>query len=412
MTTTVSNIYLKSSHAWRFVVFMVFLVVGPSLALLQLKGFHLSVFFLALVGFLYLIKTKSLDIKQAQLCMVYSVFIGSWFVVHAYLGVISTRYITYLFYFTFTLAVFYFSFRALITLEKETLFKIIQTFIYVDLFIVMLEVIANQAIFNFYPLVGSEYQVGSAFWSNMNTNATALILFNTSLYFLNFKRAFYVNTIPLMVLSLVVDAKLCFIAATAQIVLTQMLASGLARVIFITSLAVVIPIIVIVFQQQLNYVIYTFYQALDFLSNTEALEAIVSSGNMFSVAIRAFALSEMLNLVSEFSILNWVFGIGFGNINISFVNNEWGGLIEYFAPHLFYLEMTIYAGINYYIFYFLVMKIIGGRLAWRSMLIACPTLGSVIAISSAVYFLPLYFFLAVLVYWEYQQLNKETLNAK
>jgi len=115
----------------------------------------------------------------------------------------------------------------------------------------------------------------------------------------------------------------------------------------------------------------------------------------------------MLNIIADFSFLNWMFGIGFGNINISFINNEWGGLIEYFAPHLFYLEMTIYAGFSYYIFYFTAMKVIAGRLPWRSMLIATPTLGAIIAISSAVYFLPLYFFLAVLAFWEYEQFTKE-----
>ena len=292
-------------------------------------------------------------------------------------------------------------------MPKDTIYKIIQTFIYLDFFMVLLEVITNVAFFNYYPLAGSEYQIGSAFWSNVNTNATALILLNTSLYFLGFKKTFYFNSVLLMMLSLIVDAKLCFIAAAGQVILMQLLASGQARVVFSTSLVIIVPIIFFAFQKQLDYVLYTLNQTLNFLSNTEALEAIVSSGNMFSVAIRAFALSEMLNIIDQFSVLNWLFGIGFGNINIAFVNNGWGGLIEHFAPHLFYLEMLIYAGFSYYLFYFITMKIVGGRVPWRSMLIAMPTLGSIVAISSAVYFLPLYFFLAVLTFWEYEQLNNE-----
>jgi hypothetical protein len=411
MVAQVSNIHLPSSYSLRYVVFMVLLVIGPSFALMQLKGFHLSVVFLSLVGFLYINRTKWLDVKQAQLIITYGVFVGLWLVMHTLSGGISVRYITYLFYFTFTFVIFYFSFRSLVSLSKETVFNIIQTFIYLDLLLVLVEVAINQALFNYYPLAGSEYQVGSAFWSNINTNAAALILLNTSLYFLGFKKAFYINSVPLLTLSLVVDAKLCFIAAAAQIVVMQLLASGFARVLFGASIIIIVPITTVVFQKELGYVMYTFNQAIGFLSNTEILEAIVSSGNMFSVAIRAYALSEMLNIISEFSILNWLFGIGFGNINISFVNNEWGGLIEYFAPHLFYLEMIIYVGFSYYFFYFTVMKIMGGRLPWRSMLIAIPTLSAIIAISSAVYFLPLYFFLAVLVFWEYEQLTKESDNA-
>lgn len=412
MNAYLSNIHQPSQYTLRYVVFMVFLVIGPSFAFMQLKGFHFSVGFLSLVGFLYLVRGKVLDKKQAQLIIIYGVFVCLWLFMHTMSGVISVRYITYLFYFTFTFVIFYFSFRALVSLEKRTIFNIIQGFIYVDLVLVLFEVVTNQALFNYYPLAGSDYQVGSAFWSNMNTNAAALILLNTSLYFLDFKKAFYVNSIPLMILSLIVDAKLCFIAAAGQIVLAQLMASGFARVVFSASLIILIPIISIIFQKQLSYVLYTLNQALDFLSNTEALEAIVSSGNMFSVAIRAYALSEMLNIVENFSLLNWLFGIGFGNINISFINNEWGGLIEYFAPHLFFLEMTIYAGFSYYIFYFQVMRVMGGRFPWRSMLIATPTLGAIIAISSAVYFIPFYFFLAVLAFWEYEQLNKEINDAE
>jgi len=404
-----SKVYQPSVYPVRYIIFLLLMLVGPSFALLQLKGFHLSVGFLGLMGFLYWCKNDAVDIKQSYLVTVFAGFMTIWFVMHFLSGAISVRYFTFCFYFSFTYAIFYFSFRSLISLNKESIYRLIQVFIYIDLLMVLAEVALNTAFFNFYPLAGSEYQIGSAFWSNMNTNAAVLILLNTTLYFLNFKKAFYFNSVPLMMLSLVVDAKLCFLAAAAQLVLAQLLASGVARVVFAIALVVIVPILAVLFQKQLSYVLYTFNQALDFLSNTEALEAIVSSGNMFSVAIRAFALSEMLNIINEFSLLNWLFGIGFGNINISFVNNEWGGLIEYFAPHLFYLEMIIYAGFSFYFFYFTVMTILGGRFPWRSMLIAMPSLGAIIAISSAVYFLPLYFFLAVLTFWEYEQ-QKENIH--
>ena len=412
MVTELSKTHLPSQHQFRYVIFLICILVGPSLAILQLKGFHILFGFLTLMGILYVVKMNSIDIKKVKLLITFVTFVSIWAVNHALTGGLSVRYVLYLFYFTFTLGVFYFSFRLLTTVPKATIYKIIQAFIYLDLIIVLFEVATNVALFNYYPLAGSEYQIGSAFWSNMNTNATALILLNTSLYFLGFKKTFYVNSVLLMMLSLIVDAKLCFIAAAGQVVLMQLLASGLARVVFSASLIIIVPIIFFAFQKQLDYVLYTLNQALNFLSNTEALEAIVSSGNMFSVAIRAYALSEMLNVISQFSILNWLFGIGFGNINIAFVNNEWGGLIEYFAPHLFYLEMLIYAGFSYYLFYLIIMKIVAGRFPWRSMLIAMPTLGSIVAISSAVYFLPLFFFLAVLTYWEYEQLNQENNDDK
>jgi hypothetical protein len=46
-----------------------------------------------------------------------------------------------------------------------------------------------------------------------------------------------------------------------------------------------------------------------------------------------------------------------------------------------------------------------GRLPWRSILISLPSLGSIISISSAVYFMPLYLFFAVISYWEYEQIK-------
>lgn len=410
MLTNYSNTYQPSQYPFRYIVFLMCLLVGPSLAILQFKGFHFSFGFLLLVGALYIFKKDEIDNKKITLFITYMSFVSLWIINHVLTGSLSLRYILYLFYFTFTFGIFYFSFRLLITVPKPVIYKIIQTFIYIDLLIALLEVAANLAIFNFYPLVGSEYQVGSAFWSNMNTNAVVLILLNTSLYFLGYKKSFYINTIPLLILSLLVDAKLCFLAALGQVVLTQLMANGTARIFFAIAVVVILPVVAILFQKQLDYVLYALNQALDLLTNTKALEAIVSSGNMFSVAIRAYALSEMLNIVSGFSIVNWLFGIGFGNINISFVNNEWGGLIEHFAPHLFFLEMTIYLGFSYYLFYFIAMKVIAGRLPWRSMLIAIPTLGSIVAISSAVYFLPLYFFFAVICYWEYEQLNIKAQN--
>ncbi len=411
MRKLTSNIYLPSEYSFRYTVFMIFLLLGPSLALMQLKGFHLSVVFLFFVGLFYVVKEKRIDLKQMKLALIFISFVFIWLIVHTLQGRFSVRYVTYLFYFTFTFLSFYFSFRLLITIEKSALCRIIQIFIYVDLLIVLLEVMTNQAFFNYYPMAGSEYQIGSAFWSNMNTNAAVLILLNTSLYFLGAKKSFYLNSLPVMMLSLLVDAKLCFIAAASQVLILQLLANVKARLVFIISLVLLVPVLMFVFQKQLSYVIYTLNQATDFLSNSEALEAIVSSGNMFSVAIRAYALSEMLNIVADFSLMNWLFGIGFGNINISFVNNGWGGLVEYFAPHLFFLEMTIYAGFSYYIFYFTIFRTICGRLPWRSMLMALPSIAAIIAISSAVYFLPFYFFLAVLAYWEYQQQNIEIDNA-
>ena len=407
MLTEHSTTYLPSQHQFRYIVFLLCILVGPSLAIIQLKGFHIIFGFLTLVGALYVLKMNELDNKKLKLFITYFGFVSIWVTNHLLTGGLSVRYVLYLFYFTFTLGIFYFSFRLLITVSKDTIYKIIQAFIYIDLLMAFLEVATNMAFFNFYPLAGSEYQVGSAFWSNMNTNAAALILLNTSLYFLGYKKSFYLNTIPILVLSLLVDAKLCVLAALGQVVLTQLMASGTARVVFGLVLVIVLPLAAIIFQKQLDYILYALNQALDLLTNTKALEAIVSSGNMFSVAIRAYALSEMINIISQFSIVNWLFGIGFGNINISFVNNQWGGLIEYFAPHLFFFEMTIYLGFSYYLFYFIIMKIIAGRLPWRSLLIAIPTLGSIIAISSAVYFLPLYFFFAVICHWEYEQLNNK-----
>jgi len=48
----------------------------------------------------------------------------------------------------------------------------------------------------------------------------------------------------------------------------------------------------------------------------------------------------------------------------------------------------------------------------QQLLMAIPALGSIVAISSAVYFLRFYFFLAVLAFWEYEKFNGEIIHAK
>lgn len=404
-----SSMYQSSIYPLRYVIFLALIFVGPSLGVLQLKGFHIAVGVLALIGFLYSCKVDGIDLLKARLLMLLSSFIGVWLVIHVLQGAISARYIAYLFYFIFTFLCFYFSFRALVTLNNVTVFWLIQAFIYFDAALVLVELLLNVSFLSFYPLSGSEYQVGSAFWANVNTNAAVLILLNTSLYFLGFKKAFNVNSILIMLLSLSIDAKLCFLAAGAQLVLSQLLSSALARFLFIFCVSILIPVLIIIFHAELMYVLAALNQALELVFDTEALEAIVSSGNMFSVAIRAYALSEMFSVLSDFSFVNWLFGIGFGNLNISFVNNSWGGLVEHFSPHLFYLEVIIYAGLSFYIFYLSALTMLSKRFPWRSLLIASPTLGVIIAISSAVYFIPLYFFLASIAYWEYSN-QQESLN--
>ena len=135
MNLPINNIHLASNYSFRYVVFLILLVIGPSFALMQLKGFHFSVVFLSLMGFLYLLRARHLDIQQAKILLTYGVFVGLWLVMHTISGAINLRYVTYLFYFTFTFAIFYFSFRTLVTLSKETIFNIIQIFIYIIEFI-------------------------------------------------------------------------------------------------------------------------------------------------------------------------------------------------------------------------------------------------------------------------------------
>ncbi len=407
-----SDIYQPSLYQLRYIVFFIFLLLGPSLALFELRAVHLTFCFLLLTGCLYILKHRLLDKKVFLLLATYFLFLFLWIVNHAVLGGFSLRYIAYCYYFTFTFFIFYFSFRTLITVPRIIIRNVIQVFICINILIAIAEIFIGISFFAFNPLAGTEYQIGSSFWANVNTNAVALILLNTSLYFLGYKKHFYINAIPILIFCFLVDAKLCILALVGQLVVAQLIANATARVFFAVAIVIITPVILFVFQKQLNVVFLTLIQAFSFFENSDLLAKIVSSGDVSSVVIRAFALSEMLNQIYDFSLTNLLFGIGFGNLNISFVNNKWGGLVEYFSPHLFYLEIIIYLGISYYVFYFMVMKIVAGRLPWRSILIATPTLGSVVAISSAVYFLPLYFFLAVLSFWEYEQLNNEVCDVQ
>jgi hypothetical protein len=65
--------------------------------------------------------------------------------------------------------------------------------------------------------------------------------------------------------------------------------------------------------------------------------------------------------------------------------------------------VLVYAGLSYYLFYYLLIKSYVKSLPWGKLLFTAPVFISIVAISSAVYYPPIYLFLGLLVYQQNQK---------
>ena len=82
MVTEHSKTNLPSQHQFRYVIFLICILVGPSLAILQLKGFHITFGFLTMMGILYVVKMDSIDLKKVKLFINFVTFVSIWAVNH------------------------------------------------------------------------------------------------------------------------------------------------------------------------------------------------------------------------------------------------------------------------------------------------------------------------------------------
>lgn len=393
-----SNLSYKDSNLkYIFSIFIFFIFIGPSISLGPLKMYHFSVAGLLALAFFSCLKFMRVAKGELVSFLVLLAFLFVLFIKHFAFNSIDTRYFIYLFYFFITYSVFIFSRHALDLLGLERVSRIILFVSYLNFSVALLELVLGISLFGLNPLSG-DFQNASSLWGNVNTNAICLLFSSVAVYYSGRKDHYFYLTILLIVYCLAIHSKLALMATVGQMCFLLMASSNKARVYFLIISVVIGSIGMIFLSNHLESLIGAISQAWHFLGNTKELKAVVESGSLESIAVRAYALSEMIQMVKGFSFLDYALGVGFGSIDISFYNETWMKTVSHFPPHFFYMEMLVYTGFSFFIFYFLQFKILSGKFCLKYCLILLPTLLSIISVSSAVYFTPYYFFLALIVY--------------
>lgn len=387
-------------YSIRYFALILFVFLGPTFGFLELKAFHLFLAFILLCWLLLLLRNKKLARQDFLFLGIVFVSCSIYLVYAVAMNMITGRYIQYFYYYVVALLVFFFSSQAIKKSSNKNIYVFLQIYIFFNVFIAFCELILNLSIFSYYPFAGTDYQVGSSFWANVNTNVVVLMIASSTMFFIGYKRSALFNFLPIFTLAAAVDAKLCILGMIGQILFFLLYSNSRLRMWFFILSTLLLPLFYLAFTPYFNAASIAVIRGWELLSQPEVLQKIVSSGNLYSIAIRAYALSEMLRMLSDFEWYNWLFGGGFGSINVSFTNNKWGGEVNFFSPHFFYLEILVYGGFFYYFVLFNLMKVVHESVPWKAIIISLPLLGSVVAISSAVYFMPLYFYLAVISCWK------------
>ncbi|MDP4536909.1 hypothetical protein Q3O60_11965 [Alkalimonas collagenimarina] len=378
-------------------VFTALILVGPALSIGLLKAHLVAVFFVILILIATSLKYMKADKGMLTSCALLLSCCFIWFAVHALNGAINARYFMYLFYTVFCFMVFIASYHALSKLNNHTLTNFLFVFCSLNLLIGFVEMIVGLSFFGLNP-VGDRFQIGSSFWANVNTNAYAVLIFSCAIYVLGGFKKYLFITLLLIVYCLFIHAKLVLALTAMQFVFFAMYSNPRYRIYGLLFLAIVSPVFVYLFYNNFLAIFLAAEYAVELISNDNSLKELVESGRLSSIAIRAYTLSEMTTILQNFDVWKFLFGAGFGSINISFMNNTLGVYETYYSPHFFYLEIFIFSGLLFYVMYLAAIKALSGHFGIKYFVLFSPAFAAVIAVSSAVYFPPFYFLLALVAF--------------
>lgn len=378
-------------------VFLSLILVGPALSLSLLKAHLLAVFFVILVMVATALKNRVAD---KRMLAVFTLIVSCclfWFLLHALSGAVNTRYFVYLFYTIFCFMVFVASFYALTRLRASALSDVLFVVCCINLIIAYAELVMGISLFGLNP-VGDLFQIGSSFWANVNTNAYAVLIFSSAMYLLGAFKRYLIITIMLLVYCVFIQAKLILAFTMLQFIFFIMYSNPRYRVYGFLTLALFTPLFTYFFYGNIFSIFLAVEYAAALITDEHALKELVETGRLSSVVIRAYTLSEMIATIQDFELWHFLFGQGFGTINISFMNNTLGVYETHYSPHFFFLEIFIYAGVLFYALYLISIRLLAGSFGMRYFFLLSPAFAAVIAVSSAVYFPPFYFLLALVAF--------------
>lgn len=393
-----------SQHRWMMSrLLLITALCAPLLGLAQLKFFILVIGLAFVLYYLTALKTKFITRRTYRVTILLFAFLSFSLLKHLYFGELSARYFLYLSYFLLTLFIFLFSIEVYKLLPKNVVIAIFFYTAAATLLLAGIEFVLGFSLLTLLPLTGDGHQVGGGIWSNVNTNIVTVLFAAMSVFLLGSKTKFYVLTATALPIAFVLDAKIAILCILMQYMFIALVQSRWARIGVIAFIFIITPILYAVFYEQITIIGKTLVQATDLIAQPELVRSLAESGEIFSSAIRVYALLIMFDMMSLFGPMDWLFGAGWGSINITFKNINWNEPVEYFSPHFFYIEVLVYAGLSYYLFYYLLIKSYVKSLPWGKLLFTAPVFISIVAISSAVYYPPIYLFLGLLVYQQNQK---------
>jgi hypothetical protein len=380
------------------------ILFGPGLGIGAIRLFIPATLFLVFVFGIYTINQRNTIMPKSYFnALAIFVFFSLWiFFAHLFTGKVNTRYFLYFYYYLFTFLVFLISFWLLSEIEKVKLTRIVTFGVLSCLILAGLEVVIGVSLISMVPLLSSDFEPGSGFWGNPNNNIVALLIFNSYLYISGSKNRYFFFSFLLIILGLMVSARIGVLMILLQCLFFIGSERALMRFILLSLFLAVSPIFIFLFRDQLMVIVVGFGQAFELFSDSQLLTNMAASGQTDSLVIRGYNLFEMLREIANFSWYEWLFGTGFGQLNLVINSSNLNRTIEYFSPHFFYLEIFVYAGFAYYAMFAFAMTSLASKLPLRSVMLLMPCFASIVAISSAVYFVPMYFLLALVCFEQKQ----------
>lgn len=378
-------------------LFIIGLLVGPAAGAGPLKLFHPLLLLITFVALLYVGLKGKVSRSYFSVALVLFSYLVFVVATHALFGTVNARYLMYLTYVILMFLVFLNMTLAFSALNRKWVGKTFFIYALINVILGTTEFLLGMSIFGLNPL-GDPYQIGASFWANVNTNALVVLICAVVVYFTYSKTCFYLLTFSLLFYCLLVDAKIIFLMSFLQLIFLTLQGRFKVMVAVLLSATVVTPFLIYFFWNNIVVSYLAVSSAFDLVRDDAAINAMVKSGSMDSIAIRAYALNIMLDMMEQFSFADWVFGAGFGSINISFYSEQMGQHMDSFSPHFFYLEMLIYSGFLFYVLYFSAIRLLTGSWCVKKFIVFSPLFAAVISISSAVYFAPLYVFFAFIVF--------------
>jgi hypothetical protein len=382
--------HLRNRMIFPYIVLLT-LLSGPalnSIIIKELQLYHVIIPMAISLIFFRFCRYQIINRNVFYVCLLFLLFL----LTHLENGLIRAesldRLFIYLFYFSFTFACFLITVFYVKLIGVDRALKLLALVMNISLLVMSLEFIFNT------PVYG---HVGSFLMANVN-NQIATVILLASVFLLAGKiKRYLIYAGIIFILAIFADARLGALSLGLQLFFVAMffLENRFKYYLLIFIGFCLFLFLLTDFSQDLILVLEAIYNS--FLNPTAIID-IVEGGEGSSISVRMYTVLEMFKGIVEGDILVWLFGYGAGQLNITIPFTRYDIISEYYSPHFFYIEVFYYYGLSFYIFYYVILRLLNPNLVRiRNIFIISPSLFSIVLASSAVYLIPLYVFLGYYV---------------